>query len=142
VDERVKGLKAGGDDYLTKPFAFAELLARVEALGRRPAAEVPTTRLKVADLELDLLSRTGHARGQEDRRAAARIPPARAPDAPCRPGGDAHHAAGEGLGLPLRPADQRHRRPRLPPAHKLDKGFDKPLIHTVRNAGYMMRAEG
>ena len=58
VDERVKGLKAGGDDYLTKPFAFAELLARVEALGRRPAAEVPTTRLKVADLELDLLSRT------------------------------------------------------------------------------------
>jgi two-component system OmpR family response regulator len=58
VDERVKGLQAGGDDYLVKPFAFAELLARVEALGRRPSSEAPVTKLKVADLELDLLSRT------------------------------------------------------------------------------------
>ena len=58
VDERVKGLKAGGDDYLVKPFAFAELLARIEALARRPAMEVPATKLSVADLEVDLLSRT------------------------------------------------------------------------------------
>src|ERR671920_439963 len=58
VDDRVKGLRAGGDDYLTKPFAFAELLARVEALLRRKAAEVPATKLRVADLELDLLSRS------------------------------------------------------------------------------------
>src|SRR3978361_874798 len=51
VDDRVKGLKAGGDDYLTKPFAFAELLARVEALGRRPSVDAPATKLRVADLE-------------------------------------------------------------------------------------------
>ena len=58
VDERVKGLRAGGDDYLVKPFAFAELLARVEALGRRPSVDAPATKLRVADLEMDLLSRT------------------------------------------------------------------------------------
>ena len=57
VDDRVHGLKAGGDDYLTKPFAFAELLARIEALNRRGAAASETTRLKIADLELDLLAR-------------------------------------------------------------------------------------
>src|SRR3954468_11905295 len=57
VDDRVHGLRAGGDDYLTKPFAFAELLARIEALNRRGAAASETTRLKIADLELDLLAR-------------------------------------------------------------------------------------
>lgn len=60
VDDRVKGLKAGGDDYLTKPFAAAELLARLEALTRRASARgAPAeTRLAVADLEMDLLSRS------------------------------------------------------------------------------------
>ncbi|MBP2297905.1 two-component system OmpR family response regulator [Azospirillum picis] len=57
VDDRVKGLKAGGDDYLTKPFAFSELLARIEVLVRRRGAAQPQTRLVVGDLELDLLSR-------------------------------------------------------------------------------------
>ena len=65
VDERVKGLKAGGDDYLTKPFAFAELLARVEALGRRGKAEATQTKLVVEDLELDLLSRQVRRAGQK-----------------------------------------------------------------------------
>jgi two-component system OmpR family response regulator len=58
VDDRVAGLRAGGDDYLVKPFAFAELHARLEALLRRGSAETPQTKLRVADLEMDLLART------------------------------------------------------------------------------------
>jgi len=57
VDDRVKGLETGGDDYLTKPFAFAELLARVQALIRRSTGTAEPTRLVVGTLELDLLSR-------------------------------------------------------------------------------------
>jgi len=57
VDDRVKGLRAGGDDYLTKPFAFAELLARLEALQRRTVVSEPVTRLRAGDLEMDLVAR-------------------------------------------------------------------------------------
>ena len=57
VDDRVRGLQAGGDDYLTKPFAFAELLARVQALIRRASGATEPTRLTVGDLSLDLLTR-------------------------------------------------------------------------------------
>ncbi len=58
VDDRVEGLEAGGDDYLTKPFAFSELLARVNALGRRPVESKEQTAMQVADLSIDLLKRT------------------------------------------------------------------------------------
>ncbi len=64
IDDRVEGLEAGGDDYLTKPFAFAELLARVNALARRPPVQVVRTVLAVADLELDLLARVARRGGQ------------------------------------------------------------------------------
>jgi two-component system OmpR family response regulator len=57
VDERIKGLRAGGDDYLTKPFAFGELLARLDALGRRTRQDGTVTSLEVGDLRMDLLSR-------------------------------------------------------------------------------------
>lgn len=65
VGDRVEGLNAGGDDYLMKPFAFAELVARVHALGRRPPGLAKKTMLHVGDLEMDLISRTVQRGGQK-----------------------------------------------------------------------------
>ena len=65
IDDRVRGLRAGGDDYLVKPFAFVELLARVEALARRSTVAVKDTVLRVGDLELNLVARTVNRGGRE-----------------------------------------------------------------------------
>jgi two-component system OmpR family response regulator len=65
VDERVRGLRAGGDDYLVKPFSFMELLARLEALGRRSDTVAKETILRVGDLAIDLISRTASRRGKD-----------------------------------------------------------------------------
>jgi two-component system OmpR family response regulator len=65
VDDRVRGLRAGGDDYLVKPFASREMLARVDALARRSATVVKETILRVGDLEVDLLKRVARRRGHE-----------------------------------------------------------------------------
>src|SRR5689334_22464748 len=65
VDDRVRGLQAGGDDYLTKPFAFSELLARVQALIRRASQTPETTKLAVGDLSMDLLSREVRRNGEK-----------------------------------------------------------------------------
>lgn len=65
IDDRVRGLRAGGDDYLVKPFAFPEMLARVDALTRRSAVFVKDAVLRVGDLELDLLAHSAHRAGRE-----------------------------------------------------------------------------
>ena len=65
VDERVRGLRAGGDDYLVKPYSFVELLARIEALGRRSDVIAKETILRVGDLAIDLIDRTASRRGKE-----------------------------------------------------------------------------
>ena len=114
VDDRVKGLRAGGDDYLSKPYAFSELLARVEALARRrPKGAPEETVLRVGDLTLDRLSHKVTRQRGGDRPAAARVPAARISDAERRQGGHPHHVARTCLGLSFRSADQCDRRARV-----------------------------
>jgi two-component system, OmpR family, response regulator len=139
--DKVRGLHGGADDYLTKPFAFAELLARVEALARRGKGEGPVTKLVVEDLELDLLSR-------QVKRAGKKL--------------DLQPREFRLLEYLMRHAGQVVTRTMLlegvwdyhfdPQTNvidvhvsrlrqKIDKPFPVPLIHTVRNAGYILRAE-
>ena len=141
VNERVRGLKAGGDDYLTKPFAFAELLARVEALGRRGAPPQVDTVLRVGDLELDRLARTV-------RRAAT---PIELQPREFRLLEFLMIHAGQVVTrtMLLESVWDYHFDPQtnVIDVHvsrlrqKIDKGFAKPLLHTVRNAGYVLRAD-
>jgi two-component system, OmpR family, response regulator len=140
IDDRVEGLAAGGDDYLVKPFAFAELLARLTALARRPPLAPVETVLRVADLELDLPSRTV-------RRGGARI--------------ELQPREFQLLEFLMRHADRVVTRTMLLEAvwefhfdpttnivdthisrlrGKIERAGDAPLIHTIRGAGYMLRA--
>ena len=139
VDDRVQGLRAGGDDYLTKPYAFAELLARVEALSRRGGASAAETVYRIGDMELDRLSHTVTRGGH---------------DIPLQP------REFRLLEYLMRNAGQVVTRTMLlenvwdyhfdPQTNvidvhvsrlrsKIDKGFDRQLLHTVRGAGYMIR---
>ena len=138
TDDRVAGLKAGGDDYLAKPFAFSELLARVEALQRRTQQDVITTKLQVGDLTVDLLSR-------EVRRANQLI--------------SLQPREYRLLLYLVQHANQVVTRTMLletvwdyhfdPQTNvidvhisrlrsKIDRDFDSPLLHTVRGAGYVI----
>ena len=140
VDDRVTGLRAGGDDYLAKPYAFAELLARVEALARRRRPSDVETLYRVGDLELDRLSHSVTRAGK---------------DVPLQP------REFRLLEYLMKNAGQVVTRTMLlenvwdyhfdPQTNvidvhisrlrsKIDKGFDPPLLHTVRGAGYMIRA--
>jgi len=142
VDDRVHGLKAGGDDYLTKPFAFAELLARIEALSRRGSALAESSRLKVADLELDLLARKVTRAGQNIDLTTKEFQLLEF--LMRRPGQVVTRTMLlEGVwNLHFDPqtniTDVHMSRLR----NAVDKGFARPLIHTVRGAGYVLKEGG
>jgi two-component system, OmpR family, response regulator len=141
VDDRVHGLKAGGDDYLTKPFAFAELLARIDALRRRSSNASEVTRLKVADLELDLLARRVTRNGRPIELTAKEFQLLEY--LMRRPGQVVTRTMLlEGVwNLHFDPQtniiDVHMSRLRT----SVDKGFTRPLIHTVRGAGYVLKDE-
>jgi len=140
VGDRVDGLKAGADDYLVKPYAFAELIARVEALSRRRETGSVSTSIKVGDLEMDLLGRTVHRAGQEI---------------------DLQPREFQLLEYLMRHAGQSVTRTMLlekvweyhfdPQTNvidvhisrlrgKIDKGFPRAMLQTVRGAGYRLEA--
>ena len=139
VDDRVEGLRAGGDDYLVKPFAFSELLARLEALLRRAAnAASSETTLRVADLEMDLLARTVRRAGQPIELQPREF---RILEYLMRHAGQAvtrtmllEHVWDYHFDPQTNVIDVHISRLR----GKIDKGFEKPLLHTVRGAGYMI----
>jgi len=141
VDERIRGLRSGGDDYLTKPFAFGELLARLDALSRRGQGEGAQTKLEVGDLRVDLLNRkvTRGARSIVLQPREFKL-----------------------LEYLMRHANQVVTRTMLlenvwdyhfdPQTNvvdvhisklrqKIDADFERPLLRTVRNAGYTMSAQ-
>lgn len=138
VDDRVRGLKAGGDDYLVKPFAFAELLARLEAILRRQESNVTQTRLKVADLEMDLLSHKV-TRGGENFNLQPR-------EYKLLEYLMKHAGQVVTRTMLLENVWEYHFDPQtnVIDVHisrlrqKIDKGFAKQLLSTVRGAGYML----
>lgn len=140
VDDRVKGLKAGGDDYLVKPYAFAELMARIEALSRRGSSNQPDTKLKVEDLEMDLLARAVTRAGQPIDLQPREF---RLLEYLMRHAGQVVTRT-----MLLENVWEYHFDPQtnLIDVHisrlrqKVDKDFDQALIHTVRGAGYSLRA--
>jgi two-component system OmpR family response regulator len=141
VDDRVKGLKAGGDDYLTKPYAFVELLARIDALLRRRQPSAVKTRLQVGDLELDLLTRQAK-RGEINIELQPRE--FRLLEYLMRHAGQVVTRT-----MLLESVWEYHFDPQtnVIDVHvsrlraKIDKGFDPALLQTVRGAGYMIRAK-
>ncbi len=141
VDDKVEGLRAGGDDYIAKPYAFSELLARVEVLGRRKTAEPVQTRLKVGDLEMDLLKRKVTRAGKEILLQPREF---KLLEYLMRNAGNVVTRT-----MLLENVWDYHFDPQtnVIDVHisrlrgKIDKEFDKPLLHTIRGAGYMLRAD-
>jgi len=141
VDERVTGLRAGGDDYLTKPFAFSELLARIEALLRRPRAVAQQTSYRVGDLTLDMLTRKVTRAG---RSIDLRPQEYRVLEYLMQHAGEVVTRAMLFEGVwdfhfdpQTNVVDVHISRLR----QKVDRGFDQPLIHTHRGGGYSIQAD-
>jgi two-component system OmpR family response regulator len=138
VDDRVEGLESGGDDYLVKPFAFSELLARINALSRRPPQQVERTVLQVSDLELDLVRRTCHRAGQQIDLLPREYTLLE------------YLMRNEGRVVTRTMLLERvwdfHFDPQTSVVEthisrlraKIDRPFERPLVHTVRNTGYTM----
>ncbi len=140
VDNRVEGLREGADDYLVKPFAFSELLARLEVLVRRTDGEAVQTELRVGDLEMDLLSRTVKRAGslielqQREFRLLEYLM--------------RHSGQVVTRTMLLENVWEYHFDPQtnVIDVHvsrlrrKIDQSFHPPLLHTVRGAGYVLRA--
>lgn len=139
VDDRVKGLQKGGDDYLVKPFLFSELLARIQALIRRSSQSVEPTSLHVGDLTLDLLKREAvrkdqiiHLQAKEYTlleymmRNAGRV---------LSKTSILEHVYDYSFDPQTNVIDVLVFRLRS----KIDKGFDKKLIHTIRGMGYVLK---
>ncbi len=139
VDDRVKGLRAGGDDYLTKPYSFSELLARVEVLSRRRVGRTEDTVYRVGDLSLDRLS---HRVTRSDEEILLQPREFRLLEFLMKHAG--HVVTRTML---LENVWDYHFDPQtnVIDVHisrlrsKIDKGFAQPLLHTVRGAGYMIR---
>jgi two-component system, OmpR family, response regulator len=140
VDDRVTGLRAGGDDYLTKPYAFSELLARVEVLNRRIGSREVETVYRVGDLELDRLS---HVVKRAGRDIVLQPREFRLLEYLMRHAGQVVTRT-----MLLENVWDYHFDPQtnVIDVHvsrlrgKIEKGFDSPVLHTVRGAGYMLKA--
>ncbi len=139
VDQKVEGLRAGGDDYLAKPYAFSELLARVEAIGRRSDPTAAVTKLKVGELEMDLLARTVKREGQNILLQPREF---RLLECLMRNAGKVVTRT-----MLLEKVWDYHFDPQtnVIDVHisrlrgKIDKDFEVPLLHTVRGAGYRLQ---
>ncbi|MFO7298353.1 MAG: response regulator transcription factor [Pseudomonadota bacterium] len=140
VDDKVKGLRAGGDDYLTKPYAFSELLARIEALSRRGQLQEEPTRYVVGDLVLDRLSHRVTRAGEP---IALQPREFRLLEYLMRHAGQVvtrtmllEHVWDYHFDPQTNVIDVHISRLRA----KIDKNFEESLLHTIRGAGYMIRA--
>ena len=140
VDDRVDGLEAGGDDYLVKPFAFSELMARLNALARRPPAQAERSKLAVLDLELDVMRRTCRRAGK-----AIELLPREFSLLEYLMRNEGRVVTRTML---LERVWEFHFDPQTSVVEthisrlraKIDRPFDRQLLHTVRNTGYSVHA--